>query len=561
MRRRWSSSLYLAAALLAAEAATAFALVPQEVVVVTNANAAGSVALGEYYCLSRNILKDRMIVLRAPAGPLVSRAEYEKTIRKPIREFLAGNNLEDKIKCLALMWGVPVRVLGSEMTAEQKKLLGAYKVAKDRLHVRISLNLKLAGTIGNAFPQSRTAALRPVGALFARGAAPKPAKGRKFEAFVSELEALIRRKQAAAGKIEDRTRRNIALRQCAALRLDTFGAEQLMAALPPGDVPGVPEKDQIRREIQSLRAERDALMATDETPETARQRAEAILKLEGIVGATNYCEQRMKDIDTAWEDASVDSELAVLWEDDAPARGFRPNPMHWRLSDAKTRPANLPKKIIMTARIDGPTARDALRIIKDSVATEKTGIQGKFYIDAGGRYPQYDVNLKGLAELVEKLTKIPVVLDESKELFARGRCPDAALYVGWYSLQKYVPAFTWSRGAVGWHVASLEAMHLRSPSSDEWCVKMIQNGVTATIGAVNEPFLPHFPRPQEFFSLLLTGRFTLAECYWRTVPTVSWRLTLIGDPLYNPFKLHRQLSIYALPPALTGRPSDDAGSK
>ena len=76
---------------------------------------------------------------------------------------------------------------------------------------------------------------------------------------------------------------------------------------------------------------------------------------------------------------------------------------------------------------------------------------------------------------------------------------------------------------------------------------MLQNGVAATLGAVNEPYLHAFPLPEDFFALLLTGRFTLAECYWKTVPEVSWRMTLIADPLYNPFKLHPQVSIRDLP--------------
>jgi uncharacterized protein (TIGR03790 family) len=124
------------------------------------------------------------------------------------------------------------------------------------------------------------------------------------------------------------------------------------------------------------------------------------------------------------------------------------------------------------------------------------------------------------------------------------------LYVGWYSLKKYVPAFTWKQGAVGWHIASYEAMHLRDPKSDEWCGKMIQAGVAATIGAVNEPYLGAFPIPQEFFGLLMTGKFTLAECYWRTIPAASWRMTLIGDPLYNPFANDPLLSADLLPKEL-----------
>ena len=45
-----------------------------------------------------------------------------------------------------------------------------------------------------------------------------------------------------------------------------------------------------------------------------------------------------------------------------------------------------------------------------------------------------------------------------------------------------------------------------------------------------------FPKPAEFFGFLVTGEYTLVECYSRTLVLTSWMTTLIGDPLYNPFK-------------------------
>jgi hypothetical protein len=51
----------------------------------------------------------------------------------------------------------------------------------------------------------------------------------------------------------------------------------------------------------------------------------------------------------------------------------------------------------------------------------------------------------------------------------------------------------------------------------------------------------------------MTGDFTVADCYWRTVPHVSWRMTLIADPLYNPFKHKPQYSTWDLPAPLVGR--------
>ncbi len=79
---------------------------------------------------------------------------------------------------------------------------------------------------------------------------------------------------------------------------------------------------------------------------------------------------------------------------------------------------------------------------------------------------------------------------------------------------------------------------------------MLEKGVCATLGPVAEPYLHSFPLPDQFFPLLITGRYTLAEVYFRTTPLLSWRQILVGDPLYNPFKKNPALAIEDLPPGL-----------
>jgi uncharacterized protein (TIGR03790 family) len=128
-----------------------------------------------------------------------------------------------------------------------------------------------------------------------------------------------------------------------------------------------------------------------------------------------------------------------------------------------------------------------------------------------------------------------VVLDESESLFQPGECPDAALYCGWYSLGRYVDAFTWRAGAVGFHIASSECASLKTPGGTGWCRRMIEKGAAATIGPVEEPYVQAFPVPEIFFRLLIEGHLTLAECYAASTPFLSWRMILIGDPLYRPF--------------------------
>ena len=151
-----------------------------------------------------------------------------------------------------------------------------------------------------------------------------------------------------------------------------------------------------------------------------------------------------------------------------------------------------------------------------------------------------------------------VVSDDKEELFQPGSCTDAALYCGWYSVRRYIDAFEWKPGAVAYHLASFEAKWLREPAKDDkpeekpWCPYMLEDGVSATLGPVMEPYLSAFPLPDDFFPLLLTGKLTLAEVFYRTKRCNSWALVLVGDPLYNPYKTTPMLDAKDLPERLRG---------
>jgi uncharacterized protein (TIGR03790 family) len=199
----------------------------------------------------------------------------------------------------------------------------------------------------------------------------------------------------------------------------------------------------------------------------------------------------------------------------------------------------------MVSRLDGPTPKIVKRIIDDSIDTEKKGLTGKAYIDARWRdpgkkqvsgYTFYDRSLHRAAEVIRKSSRMPVTLESTSKLFAEGQCKSAALYCGWYHLAHYIDAFEWRPGSIGYHIASAECRTLHDPKSDVWCIKMLEKGVAATIGPVNEPYVQSFPVPEIFFKFLTDGYLTLAECYTLSIPYLSWKQVLVGDPLYRPFK-------------------------
>ncbi len=243
--------------------------------------------------------------------------------------------------------------------------------------------------------------------------------------------------------------------------------------------------------------------------------------------------------------ASVDSELALVLAGNYEVRDWQPNPSYLGYRGRKI--VGMPDIALMVSRLDGPSPEIVRRIINDSLSAEKNGLSGTAFFDA--RWPRPDLgkakNLKGYAfydnslylaaEIVKKDGHLKVVVNDKPELFQPGECPDTALYCGWYRLSHYLDAFDWQTGAVGYHIASGEMATLKNKKSQVWGKMMLEDGAAAVIGPVAEPYVQAFPPPALFFHLLLDGRFTLAECYALSIPFRSWRMVLVGDPLYRPW--------------------------
>jgi len=239
--------------------------------------------------------------------------------------------------------------------------------------------------------------------------------------------------------------------------------------------------------------------------------------------------------------SSVDSELALVLADDYSLSMWQPNPYFIGFQDKNL---SIPKEdVIMVSRLDGPDSDTVKRVIDDSMAAERKGLSGTAYFDARWPAPKekkkssgygfYDQSLHLAAGKAEESGKVDVVVESTSRLFQPGECPQAALYCGWYKLAHYVDAFEWQPGAIGYHIASQECQSLKR--GDYWCKRMLEDGVAATLGPVGEPYVQSFPVPEIFFSALLDGQYTLAESFLLANPYWSWKMVLVGDPLYRPF--------------------------
>jgi len=322
--------------------------------------------------------------------------------------------------------------------------------------------------------------------------------------------------------------------------------------------------DAVVKDLAPLEKERADLdkkiKAADEAKE--KDEADALRKERDAVQAkARPLEARRNRLRGDETQAAVDSELALLWQSDYDLYRWQPNPLYRHLPEPVAK--RLPS-IVMTCRLDGPTPDLVRRLIDDALAAEKDGLTGKVYVDARGikwdrkadapgtGYGGYDEALREMAALLEKQAKLDVVLDDKPALFEPGACPDAALYCGWYSLANFVDCCKFRRGAVAYHIASSEAVSLRNPQAKYWCKNLLEKGACVTLGPVAEPYTVGFPKPAEFFGLLVSGEYPLAECYWKTAYFSSWMTTLVGDPLYNPYRKTPKLKAADIPASPAG---------
>jgi uncharacterized protein (TIGR03790 family) len=290
-----------------------------------------------------------------------------------------------------------------------------------------------------------------------------------------------------------------------------------------------------RAQLAKLKPEIDKLQAEVKTSKDKEHGA--------LSGRLKELQAKQRELSYAESQASVDSELSLLWWYGYDLRRWQVNMLYFQVPEVLRRQR---PPVVMVCRLDGPSVAIVKGLVDQAVEVEQHGLTGRVYVDARGikydakedtgyGYAGYDESLREMARLLERSAQLPVTLDDLPDLFAPGSCPDCALYCGWYSLGKYVNCCRFVPGAVAYHIASSEAVSLRNLDSTYWCKCLLEHGVAATLGPVAEPYTIGFPKPAEFFGFLVTGRYTLVECYYRTALFTSWMTVLVGDPLYNPY--------------------------
>ncbi len=235
---------------------------------------------------------------------------------------------------------------------------------------------------------------------------------------------------------------------------------------------------------------------------------------------------------------AVDSELSLLATPNYAINAFVLNPLFQvdRPTTAQLR------QVVRVARLEGPTADDALALVDRAVAAERSGLHGRAYVDLALRDKAGDAWLESAAAQLAA-AGFKTTVDREPATFAPDvRLESPVFYFGWYASNLdgpfAVPGFRFPSGAIALHIHSFSAATLRSASVG-WTGPLVARGVTATVGNVFEPYLQFTHRPDLLVRAFLRGD-TLAEAAYYALPALSWQAILVGDPLYRPFPAPRK---------------------
>jgi uncharacterized protein (TIGR03790 family) len=528
---------------------SALGLGPQQIALVVNRNNPDSLKLALAYAAARGIPDGRIISLDVPDAEEISFDDYERNVVPPIRTFLRVHGLRGQVTCLVTFYGVPFRIRDRIDTDDEKTELADLKTdladVINEIRPLVLQEEQLARSLDPGFmPLATVAGDSDVHGLESRYRAALQSIGSHFGTVTSPAEH-----QRVSAQLLNLISR-------------LGGVAEALEYTRAKDAPATQEWQSAR--VQVAQASRQILGQEERRFDPVARAAvrKLVTRYFGLLQLGDVTESQIDYLTPGLTNSALDNELALLWLRYYPRNNYWINPLYYR----STAPIREP--IVMVSRLDGPDPDTVARMIKTTIQVEGHGLHGFFAINSYGfpdhlapdgrnMYKEYEQRFRDLSQLVMAHTEIPV-RESYTGLFQNREIGPTALYCGWYSLRRYVPGMRFSPGAVGYHVASLEMVALHDRGEPGWVHGLLSDGVVATVGPVAEPYLIAFPSPNEFFPLLLTGKLTLAEVYWKTEQLTSWMMCLIGDPLYTPFKVNPALRPEDLPPdlqtALGGRP-------
>jgi len=507
---------------------------PEQVAVLVNSQISESRDLATYYMERRGIPLGNRVDLDLPMTDTISREVYEQAVLQPVTHALKKNGLANRIKVLVTIYGMPLRVQAPRPTAQEEEWIadarGWSQSAIGLLREQEEHLVKQKTSLSQELPLLGATIIPLAETVKDISLSQVQTWRKKLTVF---LNTLLEEFEGKA-KVEEKDALLAARAKIIRRLFGKVGATTDIKGSPPISIEQQREEVAVQQMLGRLMQQPSSATRTN-----AYELVQAAFGLWGVLSLSQWEIERYQQADGS---ASLDSELSFLWWEPGtyPLAGRLPNP--WYLGYGG-KVNDWPVPLLMVSRIDAPTMPLAQSMIDQAMSTEAAGLTGNVYVDARGMkkgpplsYGFYDADMQDFASKFRNVARYPLTLENTEERFnTPGQAPNVALYVGWYRLRHYEDAFTFNPGAIGYHIASGEAVSIHNPKELGWCKNALERGITVTLGPVGEPYLDAFPLPTEFFGLLYSGQYSLVEAYFLSKRYLSWKMVLFGDPLYRPW--------------------------
>jgi uncharacterized protein (TIGR03790 family) len=539
------------------------------VLILVNDRVPEGVSVGQYYAAKRNIPSANILHLKTSAAEQISQEEYKDQIENPLRKFLDANDgaMRRKILYIVPTYGVPVKI--AQQFAVDSVLVMMYAGHEsDKPPLRN--------------PYSAATGSRPL--HFAEWS-DTVAAANNFKMFVvTRLDGPSA--EIAKGLVDKAIQAETSLTMKSGVAyFDSQGTrhpEEWQYAIDE-EIKAASEMSRKAGFTTVLNVQAGALCGSSFPPppqylyDAANQRIG--VSAQGATAAAAFSFPPIPEGDFTFQAAqgevqntgnSITLTLGGA-SDKSRVRLFYPFVPYkqWNISDEIV----LEKTVdgVVAARIGVPVQRDeksmnqfgALRLSvrKTRLAAYRDGVEIAAVDDKSGHPIALEkaslsancwgFSIKGLS--VTDAAGTPVWDDKfSTDSTARYQWRTSprpglnALWVwGWYGMAfdsyRFVP------GAVGAQLTSFTADRIRTPVNADpklasvtamrwmgnWVPRMLEEGVTATWGAVTEPYAVYYAPGGNVFDHLWAG-YNFGDSFYIAQNAVRWVMLAVGDPLYSP---------------------------
>ncbi len=486
---------------------------PDEIIILANTNNPGSLEIADYYARVRKVPQKNIVQVNVPDNFNVDRKIFNESIVEPLKLKIKENPYLQKSKIIVTTYGIPLKIDEIQTPENILEIQQIIKGEGERLHAKLNDEISALNKIRSHLKKDH-----------------KPIELNSQIDF-SRIQQELQNIYELASQNDPDSNEVSSIKK---ISVNLFGSLLLSKGI---NKQATDELSYIKSLYTKISEELSSTKKVNS--KDIKILLEKSENLKGIIGAIIETKIITDRILSKESSASIDSELSLLWSlpDGSPISSRIPNP----LFIGNAREDNQQYPMFLVSRLDGSTPDVVKQNILHAVLVEKKGFNdSKFLIDSRGisfdqrdELADWDRKLVTLAKM-DFGNKIDIEFDGNPQL--AGKMKNISLYVGWYQLRNYEDSYTFPKGAIGYHIASEEAVNIHDVNEKGWCKNLLDRGVVATIGAVEEPYLDSFPDPLYFFPLLATGKYNLIESYYLSTKYISWRQVLFGDPLYSPFK-------------------------